>query len=709
MKTILFAIGHKPTEDAIVKNLPQDEYNVIGIVTYKGSVLKQIEEKRPDIVLLRQNISGSEDILNLTYEIRTQFPSVRVIFLADGTDHSSKVLPALVSWGIYDIISGKTIKLLNIIEIITSPRTLKDMSKYKLVNLPFKQPLDLDQPDEGKKEELRKEKAKDKIFRILPQKKEVNPQKKKLTELVEKEADVLKTEESIEALKAKIKETSETLESLITEEVSLSEKKDQLLNITNEKTTLLKNLSEDVLNLSFQVDELEADISALNEQKIWLEKDLKTNETTRIDLSLAIEGLRQKINEMPELEEKQLELKELEKTYEDEKNKEDLLSQAIEDKKQALVKLSEEILEKERKIGQSDQSIEEKVAILKDLTINKEDEKQELIKESELLSEQIKKTESEIIVLNEKLTTIRNEKKDVEDKQDKLKVELEKEHNQFYVPQPHHSEDNKKTKAVSQYLKKYETVQVFGFMGSKHGIGNSTIALNVAALMAQKNKVLFIEINEKFPISSYLFELMNISSGLEYAVDLALKGKTEEIKEEILISDSKKVPKNLHFLTFSNSYLVKEKDGQVSPFSVQGFLALIEAIVLLKAYEVVIIDFQPDENDISHAALSGQIPMDQLFMTISQDAHSIGCAFYKNERIRYGKAKSKPIYLLNYYNKKASLKVKDIADWLEIEINQLIPIGFYGEVLADCSLNGDFYVHSKLGGDNLAELVSRLE
>jgi UTP-glucose-1-phosphate uridylyltransferase len=59
--------------------------------------------------------------------------------------------------------------------------------------------------------------------------------------------------------------------------------------------------------------------------------------------------------------------------------------------------------------------------------------------------------------------------------------------------------------------------------------------------------VLFIEINERYPVTSYLFEFDNVSTGLEMAAKMAKSGKGDKIEEMIERPKKNQAPSNLHF------------------------------------------------------------------------------------------------------------------------------------------------------------------
>jgi cellulose biosynthesis protein BcsQ len=708
MKKILFAIGHKSTEDAINKKLNEEQFQVCGVVTYKGGVVKQLEEKRPDILIIRENLKGSEDLLSVTYEIRTQFPSVRVIVLADATSPENKTLATLVSWGIYDIISGKTIKLMNIIDLIENPRTLKDMSKYKLVNLPFNPPSEVEEALNANEED-EADNGKSFFGRFKKKKNDSKPKNPYLSTLVEKESELNENSEKIEELKTLIKEKEEKLGELKLERKTLEERYEEIESEYVDKEETVNILRNKVIDTETKIEELSKDLESLKEQKVVLEHDLKVKTDESVNLNLEIEGIKKKIENVPKKENLLKEKECLDKIYEKKEEELSSLKKYVEEKKDNLSNIKFEI----------SQLIEENEHLKEKTGLSKE-ELQELktIKEEELVKKQ-EKYESLVKEIEEVETKISNIDSNIENKEEalsKAKIELTKK-----TPLTYYDYDfsNVKKEKITykdkinpeDVLKKYEEFKVLAFVGSKHGVGCSTIALNTAALLAKKNKVLYIEVNEKFPLSSYLFELLNITSGLEYAVDYAVKGKANIIKEEILISEKKDVPENLNFLTFSNSYLINEKSSDLTDFTFEGLKMLLEKIKETLDYDLIVLDLQPDENKVTDAVLSKKIPIDYLFMVLTQDVHSIGSACYKKEQIEYSQENInyETTYLINRYNSNYKLNLMKISKWMNVKPEKFTPVLLDDLDLMDLSYEGKFYSLNSNKGFGLGEILKEIK
>jgi Mrp family chromosome partitioning ATPase len=708
MKKILFAIGHKSTEDAISKKLNEDQFKICGIVTYKGGIIKQIEEKRPDILVIRENLKGSEDMLSVTYEVRTQFPSVRIIVLADAASPQNKTLATLVSWGIYDIISGKTIKLMNIIDLIEKPRTLKDMSKYKLVNLPFNPPSEIEEALKENKEDEKNDK-KGFFNRFKKSKDDETPKNPFLNVLVEKESKISENKEKIEELKKGIKEKEEKLDILTKEKNILKEKYNKIDSDFLDKDSKVTSLRTEVLDLEEKIEELDKDLLSLKEQKQVLEHDLEVKSKESVSLNLKIEGLKKEFDELPDTSFMVKEKERLEKLISEKKKSVGSLKESNIKRKELLNNLTDEI----KKLSHTNENLKEKIGLNKEELENLKEKKE---RELSLKKEKYQSVINEIGEVERKVSDLEGQIRVKEEVLQDSKTKLNSSKNNSFIDYDL-SPENKKTITFkdkvnpNDVLKEYDEFKVIAFMGAKHGVGCSTIALNTAALLSKKNKVLYIEVNEKFPLSSYLFELLNITNGLEYAVDYAVKGKSGIISEEILKTENKNVPKNLDFLTFSNSYLINEKSQDLTPFSSKGLGLLLEKIKEQLDYDLVVLDLQPDENEISEAVLSKKLPINYLFMVLSQDVHSIGSACYKKEQLKYSDEdiNYETTYLVNKYDDSFKLKVKNIAKWIDVNSDSILPVLFDEKILMDLNYEGKFYSLETEKGFGLGEILLKIK
>ena len=111
------------------------DFEVVGTVTDKDSVLTSIQETSPDVVLFvegvpsRSGLSTEEVLLN----IKNYYPDLRVVFLAgeySPADNAKCImLSNLVKSGLYDIVTGAKISGGTILEALNVAKTYEDV-KY---------------------------------------------------------------------------------------------------------------------------------------------------------------------------------------------------------------------------------------------------------------------------------------------------------------------------------------------------------------------------------------------------------------------------------------------------------------------------------------------------------------------------------------------------------------------------------------------------
>lgn len=126
MYRILLALGVKNFEAALKSRINSNKYVIVGEAIYKEAVPKAIKETSPDILIIRESLSGSKDILELLTYIRRTYHNLRIIFIASSERRpGDKLLAYVTSYGIYDILQGD-ILIDSLIDAIEHPKTLKD-------------------------------------------------------------------------------------------------------------------------------------------------------------------------------------------------------------------------------------------------------------------------------------------------------------------------------------------------------------------------------------------------------------------------------------------------------------------------------------------------------------------------------------------------------------------------------------------------------
>jgi|GEM_PF-2913335 len=132
-KKILLAVGHKELEDYLKGQLT--DYEFVGESVYKEIVIKSIKQTSPDIVIIRETLPGKMNIISLIYEVRTNFPDVRIIFLAGNRKVGDELLATLVNYGVYDILYGENIHAQEIVGLVKVKNTYNDIKYLQPVPL----------------------------------------------------------------------------------------------------------------------------------------------------------------------------------------------------------------------------------------------------------------------------------------------------------------------------------------------------------------------------------------------------------------------------------------------------------------------------------------------------------------------------------------------------------------------------------------------
>lgn len=264
------------------------------------------------------------------------------------------------------------------------------------------------------------------------------------------------------------------------------------------------------------------------------------------------------------------------------------------------------------------------------------------------------------------------------------KVEVPKEEPKK-VPKPKEEEEPKEKKGIFDIFgSSQQPVGVSGkqkiltFMGSKNGVGNTSIAFNTALSLAQrKNKVLFMELEDRTPSVAYWYELGG--ENLDHGIDKALQGLADKnyksVEDSIIKSNElqqtesafkknyKKFPETLDFMFFSNRYLTRHAIDNIhieESVTRELFLHLLFQL----EYDFIILDVS--SNIWDETTLNALMYSHKVFITTTQDVSTIGNALYVlNELSKVGiHIDKKKHYIVNRFEK-ADLNIKEIEDWVQ--------------------------------------------
>lgn len=130
MNKILFAINHSAAEQKISELVSNEENKVVGTVVSQDSVKDFIDSTSVDILVFREELVGEEDDFEFVIKLKMNTPNLRIVFIAGDRAPGDKNLAKLVSYGIYDIIAGQSVKVQEIANKIITPTGFNEAVKY---------------------------------------------------------------------------------------------------------------------------------------------------------------------------------------------------------------------------------------------------------------------------------------------------------------------------------------------------------------------------------------------------------------------------------------------------------------------------------------------------------------------------------------------------------------------------------------------------
>lgn len=131
-KKILLAVGHRQLEEYLEQQL-KNEYDFVGPTVHREGIVKLISQAGADIVIIRETLEGSVNIMSVVYEIRSAYPEIRIVFLAGNRKVGDELLATLVNYGVYDVLYGPNIPANEIIEAVRVPNSHADVAHLQPV------------------------------------------------------------------------------------------------------------------------------------------------------------------------------------------------------------------------------------------------------------------------------------------------------------------------------------------------------------------------------------------------------------------------------------------------------------------------------------------------------------------------------------------------------------------------------------------------
>lgn len=646
---ILYAVQSKQIEDVISRSLTAQTNGAIvsvGSAGYREQVLPSLKQTGADILLYREGLKGGTDIFELMKSVRENFPEVRIIFMANKQPTTSKLLCSLVFLGIYDILNGDAISPAEIVDHVLRPRNFGDVAKYFHAEymeeyLPHAPVQSTEAAESGGSK-------KGGLFGGLL---------KSFGPLSTKSADhtgpIDVTHEAPAAPAIKVVETpqvdNEAMRSAMLE-AARREAQAEIPQIV-EQQVMLQTLSmkEEMEGLRESVSRMTVDLR----EKTASEESLKTQLAEAIKLRQHAEEQLLKFKDTAELtlQQQQAQLIQLQ------------TSKSADWYKEQTDKWLSERAKYKNTISEMRQKINELTATVESVQADRA----RLGKE---LEEREQKIENMALAVPRDVTHA---------------IDAVLEDDYVIVP-----DDEVECRQLAM-----GDGRVIAFMGTKHGVGNSTVALNTAISLANAGfKTCFIEINRQFPMVAGFFEFNNIALGLDTAL-AALQQNNTNMAARCIIKPHgvktankntakiyKRLPGPLHFLLYSNKFVNDCRRGTAAYLSEDDLKNLTYWLTVKERYSYVIVDIQPDDQNALDIFLTSPYRVHQLVMTMTQDTHGIrtaGIMITSLARSRGANLVQNMEFVVNQFSAKNRMTEKTICDILHIPSRRVNKISLDSE------------------------------
>lgn len=681
MKKILYAINHRQTEELISEYLAGN-YLPVGAVTYKETIIEKLHSTGADVVLIRDTLPGSTVLESLLKRIRVECPDVRIVLICSQRPKKDPFLQEVVGLAIYDIINSDRPTVAEIASYIKTPRTFRDAAQYGigLPEAPIMQstptPVLVPATQPVREESAVSKKAKDFFTDVA----------KGFSALKKSTAGSASTASAPEPRISAGTITAGGAQvdfDLLRESIKESEARkaqadlDRLVKEATDKQTAA--LLAKVSDLEKKVSRAEMDTAIAEKHASSTMEELNALRAERDSLNITLTDTRREMQQAIDMYENQLrDLHDPTNTPEWYSQQSQLwdsqkksLTRGLEDKTREAEELTGKVQFLTEQLGQQNDiisSLKEQVQRAKDVTLS-EAGSEALIGQ---LRGEISESKSAVTQLEAKLRKAKKELEIAQDGGADYSIPLEE------VPQ---LPDNAVYRVSNDYTK------TILFIGAKHGIGTTTVAMNLAAGLAGRGfKTILIEINDNYPMCNQFFEFTHIPFGIEEAAKAIASGEMSKVDKSIirphglrptkgsLYKTYKKLPAGMHFMLFSNQSLVSrtyEKNSQVTEATMYTLLSFL---LKRQQYSHIIVDIQGDDFRTQENLLKSGFQFDKLCLVLTQDPHAVSSAGIQITNLSRAHASSLIAggeFIINKFAPNAPITQKKIAQILRVGSRQI--------------------------------------
>ena len=220
--------------------------------------------------------------------------------------------------------------------------------------------------------------------------------------------------------------------------------------------------------------------------------------------------------------------------------------------------------------------------------------------------------------------------------------------------------------------------------GTRHGVGSTTVALNIAAGYASEgSKTLLIELDPKSPMLNSYFEFTQISFGIDEAIAAYRMKNYPEMKAGLILPKKlspknhllkkayKKLPTDLHFMLYSNRSLAEGSDEVGS----LEFAEMLEYLRYEYGYKSIVVNVSCENyKTVSELVAASQTGC-KLYTVMTQDTVAVASASKLIDEIgntSENKNFSGALFVINRYSENVPVTKQKIAKYLNQSINKFI-------------------------------------
>lgn len=672
---LLLAVGERTLEDFLRKNL-KDEFEFTKEASYREIVIKRIEDERPNVVLIREALKGSMSIENLVLDIREEFPEIRIVFYTSRSRPGEPLLRKLVSYGVYDFISGETVTESQIFDGLLNPKQLSDVRQY----------LEAPTFESHEPHMYVKSEYKDLTEHVEQQSTETVKPKSEKKDAKDESSDKKKQKGFFSRLFGKNKDSEDEVyrveevveDEVINEPIKAEQKKETNKSQYDNPLGLFGSGSQQDERVESQpTEEVKSDSSTEN-------NDIELEDNPDIDIGLdIIEDYYPSDKPSPIDETESIE--------------EDLFSSGEQTNKESSERL---VIEPRGKSEANSLSLHQRTREdFGDLLEDMEDED---------IGPNIDFNPNEFDLPPNSTSN-----------------------NPEYIGARNHSDDvvsnpkKEKSRTGRLFSSKRSEIQINNnkivtFVSSVHGVGNTHVAFNTALTLADNgNKVLYIDLNSTFSSVDFSFQLGTWQQGIDKALEDIVynsgmnvsdhilrinKIKEDRKNDKQLLNLYKKLPDTLDYMFYSLDYQTLENQHSVPKERLRD---LIMYIVTKEQYDAIIIDSEP----LGSSGVDGLLNLsNKIYITMTQDPGQMGVFHRQFDAVnnRVDITDNVNIVVNQFVDVEPS--IKRIQNWTDENVLQTIPFTHKSVILANF-LGEPFVLNTKhknaiLAFDKLAEHIA---